>query len=208
MGTQQHILATGKISPPQAVKLRRSRRGGLFFLSLFMGLAGMMRLGAGIGTALANTDPSPVEIPAVAPMVCEPDAGAQAMLDALKEREKRLIEQENKAAEQEQSLALARQQIDGKMADLEAVEKKLAATIAQADQASEKDVSQLVAMYEAMKPKDAARLFSEMEPEFAAGFLARMRPEPAAAVLSGLDPSKAYAFSVILAGRNALAPKS
>jgi flagellar motility protein MotE (MotC chaperone) len=47
-----------------------------------------------------------------------------------------------------------------------------------------------------------------MAPDFAAGFLAQMRPDAAAAVLSGLDPNKAYTISVVLAGRNALAPKS
>ena len=87
-------------------------------------------------------------------------------------------------------------------------EQKLAATVAIADQAADKDVTRLVSVYEAMKPKDAARLFAEMDPEFAAGFLAKMRPEAAGAVLAGLDPAKAYAITAHLAGRNALAPKS
>jgi flagellar motility protein MotE (MotC chaperone) len=59
-----------------------------------------------------------------------------------------------------------------------------------------------------MKPKDAAALFETMEPEFAAGFIARMLPDSAAKVMSGLDPKVAYTISVILAGRNASAPKS
>ena len=86
-------------------------------------------------------------------------------------------------------------------------EEKLAATLAQTDHAADKDVARLVAVYERMKPKDAAPLFEEMAPEFAAGFLARMRPEAAAAVMAGLAPPRAYAISVLLAGRNAKAPK-
>jgi hypothetical protein len=46
-----------------------------------------------------------------------------------------------------------------------------------------------------------------MDPEFAAGFLGRMRPDAAGAVMAGLSAEKAYAVSVILAGRNAGVPK-
>ena len=188
----------------------RPRRGGLFFLALFMGLSGILRLGEGVGNAFAETTtPEPAAADAGGPaQMCEPDSGAQAMLAALRDRETRLAKQEAKAAEREQTLALARKEIDAQIATLEATEQKLAQTIALADQASEKDVAKLVAMYETMKPKDAAKLFGEMDPDFAAGFLAQMRSDSAAAVLAGLAPAKAYAISLKLAGRNANAPKS
>ena len=187
----------------------RPRRGGLFFLAVFMGLSGILRLGDGVGNAFAETakTEAPAEVPIVMAQTCEPDAGAQAMLATLRERETRLVEQENKAAKREQTLSVARTEIDAKIAALEVAEQKLAQTIALADQASEKDVAKLVAMYETMKPKDAARLFGQMAPDFAAGFLAQMRPETAAAVLAGLDPAKAYTISLMRAGRNANAPK-
>ena len=89
------------------------------------------------------------------------------------------------------------------LGDLEAAEAGLDAAIAQASAAAEDDVAQLTAVYESMKPKDAAALFETMEPAFAAGFLGRMRPEAAAAVMTGMSPDRAYAVSAILAGRNA-----
>jgi flagellar motility protein MotE (MotC chaperone) len=195
---------------PRPARRLPVRRGGLFFLALFMGLSGLLRIGDGVGLAVAQTSgaQTAIEPAAVEPVACEPDGGAKALLATLRDREQRLIVQEQKSAEKAQTLALARTEIDTKLAELEAAEKKLAQTIALADQASQKDVSKLVAMYETMKPKDAARLFAEMAPDFAAGFLAQMRPDAAAAVLSGLDPNKAYTISVVLAGRNALAPKS
>ncbi len=188
----------------------RPRRGGLFMLALFMGLSGALRLGEGVGNAFAETAiPEAAGEPSVeTPLICEPDAGAMNILEGLREREKRLLEQESKAAEREQTISVARSEIDAKIASLQAVEQELAQTIALADQAAEKDVSKLVAMYESMKPKDAAQLFGEMDPDFAAGFLARMRPDAAGSVLAGLEPAKAYAISVVLAGRNAKAPKS
>ncbi|MEZ5673973.1 MAG: hypothetical protein R3D81_01625 [Thalassovita sp.] len=79
--------------------------------------------------------------------------------------------------------------------------------MAVADQAAERDIGTLVAVYENMKPKDAAPLFEEMDPNFAAGFLSRMKPEAAAGIMAGLSPNVAYTISVVLAGRNAEAPK-
>lgn len=200
----------------------RRRQTGLYLLTVFLGVSGAIRLGTGVGLAFAET--SKPQTAATAPAeqstdassatvesnagVCAPDAGALAMLRSLKDREGRLAEQEGKTAEKEQTLALARVEVDKKIVELQAAEAKLAATIAMADQAADKDVSQLVTVYESMKPKDAARLFGEMDPDFAAGFLAKMRPEAAAAVMSGLDPQKAYLISVKFAGRNANAPKS
>ena len=83
------------------------------------------------------------------------------------------------------------------------MEDELKATLALADGAAEADIERLTAVYQAMKPKDAAALFETMAPEFAAGFLGRMPPEAAAAILSGMSPEAAYGVSVIVAGRNA-----
>jgi len=88
-----------------------------------------------------------------------------------------------------------------------AVEQELRATLALADGAAEQDLQRLTAVYQAMKPKDAAALFDAMSPEFAAGFLARMTPEAAAAILSGMSPETAYGVSVIVAGRNVGVPR-
>lgn len=211
------MIARSSLTPKSPEPEKRSKvrltgkRRGLILLALFMGLSGALRLGVGLDHALAETTSpeatshSPVVF---APEVCEPDAGAQAMLQSLQARETRLAEQERKAAEKDAILTTARADIDQKLAQLAEAERKLAETLAMADQASERDLGTLVAMYENMKPKDAARLFGEMDPEFAAGFLSRMRPEAAASVLAGLEPNKAYAISAVLAGRNANVPKS
>ncbi|MGQ0609653.1 MAG: MotE family protein [Paracoccaceae bacterium] len=105
------------------------------------------------------------------------------------------------------ALALAETALDARIAEMDASETRLRETLALADGAAEQDIARLTAVYEAMKPKDAAALFETMEPEFAAGFLGRMRPEAAAQVLSGMRPETAYAISALVAGRNALVPR-
>ncbi|MBS0571878.1 MAG: hypothetical protein JSS08_01295 [Proteobacteria bacterium] len=190
----------------------RRRQTGLTLLALFLVLSGVLRLGNGVGLAAAQTAAPAGEagqaVPATAGPACVPDAGAMAMLESLRERERRIAGQEQKQAVRQQTLDLAQAEVDRKLAELDAAERKLSATIAVADQAADRDVARLVSVYETMKPKDAARLFAEMDGDFAAGFLARMRPDAAAAVLAGLDPAKGYAISVRLAGRNALGPKN
>jgi flagellar motility protein MotE (MotC chaperone) len=129
------------------------------------------------------------------------------MLDELRAREERLKQREAEVADRAQALSVAKSEIDGRLAELLAAEEKLSATLTLADDAADEDVARLVTVYEKMKPKDAASLFAEMDPDFAAGFVARMRPDAAAAVMAGLDPKEAYTISVVLAGRNANAPR-
>ena len=191
------------------IRRARPRRHGLFLIALFLGLSGILRLGEGIAQT-TGTDHPPTEAPSLAEAAqsCTPEGGTTALLEALRSREQHLAEREARAASDAQTLAAVRKEVEARIATLEATEQKLAATIAVADQAAQKDIARLVAVYESMKPKDAARLFGEMEPDFAAGFLAQMRPEAAAAVMTGRHPGKAYAISVVLAGRNAKGPKS
>jgi flagellar motility protein MotE (MotC chaperone) len=171
-------------------------------LVVILASAGALRLGSGIGAALANSTAEK----AAAPLNCPTPPAALAA--ALAGREAQVKSQEQALAERMSALSLADQAITKRMAELQVAEGELKKTLAIADGASEKDLSQLTAVYEAMKPADAATLFQTMAPEFAAGFLGRMQPASAAAIMTGMKPDKAYQVSVLLAGRNALAPKN
>jgi flagellar motility protein MotE (MotC chaperone) len=131
-----------------------------------------------------------------------------ALITALAEREAQVAEREKQLEMRLRALSVADSEIEKRLLALTETEQALRATLSLADEASEKDILGLTAVYESMKPKDAAALFEQMEPNFAAGFLGRMRPDVAASVMAGLSPQVAYSISVILAGRNANAPKS
>jgi flagellar motility protein MotE (MotC chaperone) len=130
----------------------------------------------------------------------------QTLLDELLAREQTLKEQEFDLATKVKAMELAHEEIARNMAALEQAESKLSATMAISQTAAENDLQKLTAVYDNMKPKDAAALFEAMSPNFSAGFLARMNPSAAAEIMTGLKPETAYAISVILAGRNAAAP--
>lgn len=130
----------------------------------------------------------------------------EALVEALSKREAAVAERENVVAEQAAKLEESRALLENKLSELRDAERALSETLALSDAAAETDLTTLTAVYEQMKPADAAALFSTMAPDFAAGFLARLSPNTAAGILTGLDPEQAYTISVILAGRNANAP--
>lgn len=197
-------------TPAARKRPRRAGRGALGIISGLMIAAGLIRITDGVGKviALETTVHTGDAGAAAAPGDCTPDGGTAALLAALRERETTLASHETALEERKQALGIAEDRISARLEQLKAAEAELSSTLALADSASEDDLARLTTVYENMKPKEAALLFSEMEPDFAAGFLARMRPDAAAAVMAGLDPKIAYGISAVLAGRNATVPKN
>lgn len=183
---------------------RFAGRGALMILALILASSGAMRLGSNIGVAMASATEGEAET-ADAPLNCP--APPAALAEALLEREQRVLAQEEAIAARMAALKLADEATSRRLEELKTAEEELRAVLALADGAAEGDLARLTAVYESMKPKEAAALFEKMAPEFAAGFLGRMRPEAAGAIMSGLSPDLAYSVSAILAGRNATAPK-
>lgn len=180
---------------------RRAGRGALVILALILAASGALRLGAGVGEAVANSTKNAPSEPLECPL---PPA---ALAEALTGREAQVRAKEEALDERMAALALAEETIAKRLEELKVAEEQLRSTLAIADGAAEKDLARLTAVYEAMKPADAAALFQTMAPEFAAGFLGRMQPEIAAAILAGMETDVAYSISVLIAGRNATAPK-
>lgn len=184
---------------------RRLAPGALVVLALLFASSGALRLGSDLGAALAANSDLPTENLPAEPDSCE--APPAALAQALKAREDDLAAREVMIKDRLAALDLAEAAINKRLEELAAAEENLKKTISIADGAAEQDLGTLTSVYEAMKPADAARLFAAMAPEFAAGFLSRMQPASAAAILAGMTPEQAYSISVLIAGRNALAPK-
>jgi flagellar motility protein MotE (MotC chaperone) len=179
-------------------------RGVLLIVSLFLATSGALRIGAGVGAALAN---SAAEIKPVAETQnCAETPSALA--EAMGKREAAVAAREVAVENRVAALAVSEAAINQRIEEMTSVEAELKKTLQIADGAAEADLARLTAVYEAMKPADAAKVFSKMAPEFAAGFLGRMNPGAAAAVLAGMPADEAYSISVLIAGRNALVPKN
>ncbi len=193
---------TAPAARPLPASPRRRGRGTLVLLAGLLAASGAIRIGLGVEQARALI-PDP---PALPPATATCPAAPEALAAALQAREDRVALRETALLDRLSALALAETALTRQLAEVEAAEAALAATLALADKAAEGDLERLTAVYQAMKPKEAAALFEAMAPEFAAGFLARMRPDAAAAILAGMSPEAGYRVSLLLAGRNMRAP--
>jgi len=185
-------------------KIKRRKGGTLSALAGMLIASAIIRISVTGSIAIAETDQSYDDMLIANEMIDAPTKASRlAMLEALQQREADVSAREIQVNNKSQALAIAKADVQEQIDILVAAEENLRATIALADVAAENDLLSLTAVYENMKPKDAAALFAEMSPEFAAGFLGLMRAESAALIMTGLEPNTAYSISVILAGRNA-----
>lgn len=120
----------------------------------------------------------------------------------LRQQAERLRSREEVVARRESELELVEERLRAQLEEIERLRLDLRAEIGRAKTAADDDLRTLTAMYRAMKPKDAARIFNEMEPKFAAGFLGELGADAAGAILANMAPELAYAVSVHLVGRS------
>lgn len=201
-------MKPGTGAPAARPRTRRGRSGRvLVIIAGLMMASGVVRLADGTGMAIARELGSLVTAASASPPRAEENdtTGLEALLAAVRAREARVAEAEARLAERSRALEVAGAEVERRLAALEEAERDLSDLLTLADTAADEDVARLTAMYEAMKPVNAAALFDQMDPAFAAGFLGRMRADAAAQILANLPPDKAYALSVVLAGRNAAA---
>lgn len=205
--TREQTTLSGASRATTKKPRRRTARGVLWMIALMFALSGLLRIGAHPGLAIASGFANAVsDAQPPGDEACPQSPDIAEVLALLETREVVVSEREVAVADRIQALSVAEAQISRNMAALEEAEASLEATMALASTAAEEDLLRLTTVYENMKPKEAAPLFSAMDPQFAAGFLGRMRPAAAAAIMAKLDPEAAYSISVLLAGRNAAAP--
>lgn len=192
---------------------RKSGRGSILLISFLLLGSAAVRVGSEAGKAVATegtvlSQAEPFSTAATQEPALDVDLEhISEMLTEFQKREARITKMERAIAERQKALEVADIEITRRLASLQNAEESLRSLLSIADTAAEDDLATLTSVYENMKPKDAAALFEEMEPDFAAGFLGRMRADSAAGIMAGLSPKAAYSISVILAGRNANAPK-
>jgi len=186
------------------------RPGSLFLIGLCFFGSGAIRFwdnNAAIAEEVAGLTSVSANAADTRPLSCPPPLEPASLLKAIQDRQQQLDKKEERLANREQVLRVARIRVDDEIKKLEEVEKTLSATIARAEGAAEKDIDRITAVYENMKAPQAAAIFETMDVTFAAGFLMKMRPDAAAGILANLTPESAYSISVVMAGRNADVPR-
>lgn len=65
------------------------------------------------------------------------------------------------------------------------------------------DVLRLVALYDQMKPEQAAGVLANLPPDFAAEILMRVQPENGARIIASIDPNQAAILTSFMGARSA-----
>lgn len=161
----------------------------------------------GAGMPPPGQDPA-AELPAAAPPAgddsFDPRELSQSeirLLQALADRRKTLDARETALNQREALLKAAEQRILDKHADFVAMRTEVKGLLDQLDEQEKTRISNLVKLYENMKPKDAAHILNDLELNVMLSVIQRMNVRRLAPVLAAMDVDKARAVTRALATR-------
>lgn len=181
----------------------RRTQGALATLAVAFFASAAMRAGDVIAALPGVVDDgfgSPVAAASGTPSA--PETDVPTLVADLRAARAAVAERERALAERAQVLEAIEIRLETRLRELEAAQRRLEETAVLVDDAAGRDVRHLAEMYRQMKPKQAAEIFNRMPPGFAAGFLGEMPSEAAALILANMEADRAYAVSILLAGRN------
>jgi flagellar motility protein MotE (MotC chaperone) len=125
-------------------------------------------------------------------------------LQRLSERREQIERRARDAEAKESLLKAAEARIDGKIAQLQDLEKNIQGLLKQYDAQKQEEIDQLVRVYSVMKPKDAARIFDTLEMPILVGVMQKMKDAKVAPILAAMDSRRAVAVTEELTSRKQL----
>lgn len=121
------------------------------------------------------------------------------VLRSLSERRQALDERENALTTREQLAAAAEAKLNDQIADLKKLEGEVNGLLTAMEAKRDERMGSLVKTYEAMKPKDAARIFDGMDDGTLLDLAKSMKPATLAAVMASMDSKRAEHLTRMLA---------
>ena len=123
------------------------------------------------------------------------------LLQALAGRRRVLDKREQSLDQREALLKAAAQQLVDKQTKLVEMRRELERLLDQLDEKEQKRISNLVKIYENMKPKKAAKIFDDLELSVLLGVVERMKVRKLAPIIAAMKTDKARAVTRALAER-------
>jgi flagellar motility protein MotE (MotC chaperone) len=156
-----------------------------------------------VPAAAPSTPPAPVC--ALTPEQLAQQAGISPaelrVIQSLSQRRTELDARDQDLAAMLPLMAAAEQKLDAKVAALDAVKAEVAAMLGQVGEREQAEIDRLVAVYSAMRPREAARVFATLDDDVRLPVAAAMRPRSLAAVMAQMDPAAARVLTEKLARR-------
>lgn len=123
----------------------------------------------------------------------------QQLLERLTARRTELQQYEQDLAMRESIVDAAEKRIEERTATLEALEAQISALVDQREEMETGQFAGIVAMYESMKPKDAANIFNNLEMDVLLRVAKTMSPRKMAPILAEMNATRAQELTVQMA---------
>jgi len=120
------------------------------------------------------------------------------LLKELSKRRETLDKEKADLSVREQVLKATENKIDKKVSELKTLQTQLEELMKQYEQKENSKILSLVKIYEAMKPKDAAKIFNELEMPVLLKVVSNMKEVKVAPIIANMDPAKARELSIEL----------
>lgn len=128
------------------------------------------------------------------------------IISSLGDRRKELDARDADFATMLPLLAAAEQKLDARVQELEAIKTEVQGLLGQVDEKAKAETDRMVAVYSAMRPREAAAVFAGLDDSVLLPVAAAMRPRTLAAILAQMPPAEARALTEKLAARYQAAP--
>jgi len=133
------------------------------------------------------------------PIQAAPEAQAErVLLENLRARRLELDRQAEELAQRELLLGAAERRMAERVNELRALQSGLEGEVRVRDEREEARIRQLVRVYEAMRPRDAAAILDDLEMPILLQVIERMREAKASPVLAAMRPERARAATAEL----------
>ncbi|MBK1840846.1 flagellar motor switch protein [Azospirillum sp. YIM B02556] len=171
-------------------------------------------LKANDGKATAETAPAPAAVPLpVSTPVAEvpppvalapPNCTDPLLRAAIDEQKADSSGRQNRLREAEAVLTATEARVGTQIQRLNGVKREVEALMSQRSTLAQEDLKRMVAIYEAMKPRDAARILTDMETDIVVDVLDRIAERRAAPILAEMADAKAREVTRLILQRRAL----
>lgn len=148
--------------------------------------------------ATATAEPTPVQQAAKAEAP-QNRIEAELMNDMARQRGKTADKSDLEM--RERLLEAAEKRVDGKIAELRALEARLKELTGLQEEQANRQFASLVKVYETMKPRDAARIFEKLDLNVQLAVAHRMKEARMAAILAEMNADAAKSLTMALAER-------
>ncbi|MCO8028424.1 hypothetical protein NI454_00500 [Brevundimonas diminuta] len=153
----------------------------------------------------AKPEPKPAAVCALTPEQLAQQAGISPaelrIIQSLSKRRDALDARDADFATTLPLMVAAEQKLDAKLQALEALKSEIGALIGQVDEKEKAEEDRLVAVYSAMRPKEAAAVFATLDDSVRLPVASAMRPRTLAAIMAQMPPAAARELTEKLAKR-------